>query len=78
MNASKVDENNLQSMNSRSRQNLLEPGDRSLEPQTYVPEFLTGRIHTQPTLSRQASTSNITLNTTLQDPPAQGQDQKIG
>ena len=38
MNASKVDENNLQSMNSRSRQNLLEPEEES-------PYMVTGALN---------------------------------
>ena len=79
-----VDGINLQNRNFRFRRNLLEPeAERhymvtgAFELQTSVPEFLTGRIDTQPTLSRQASTSNTNLNTTLQDPenpPAQSQD----
>ena len=40
----------------------------AFEPTTSVPEFLTRRIHTQPTLSRQASTSNTHLDATLTDP----------
>ena len=79
-----MDVNNLHNRCSRSRQNLIELGDESpymatgaFEPQTSVPEFLTGRIHTQPTFSRQASTSNINLIATLPDPenpPASSQD----
>ena len=79
-----VDGSNLQNRNFRFRGNLLEPeAERrymvtgAFNLQTSVPEFLTGRIDTQPTLSRQASTSNTNLNTTLQDPenpPAQSQD----
>ena len=79
-----VDENNLHNRNSRSRQILIEPEDESpymvtgaFEPQTSDPEFLTGRTHTQPTLSRQVSTSNTNLKFTLPDPeipPASSQD----
>ena len=79
-----VDENNLQNRNSRSRQILIEPEDErsymvtgAFEPQTSVPEFLTGRTLTKPTLSRQVSTSNTNLNATLPDPetpPASSQD----
>ena len=50
---------------------------RALERPTSVPEFLSGRIHTQPALSRQASTSNIYLNATLpepENPPTPSQD----
>ena len=46
-------------------------------PQTSIPEFLTGRIHTQPTLSRPASINNIDLKATIPDPqntPATPQD----
>ena len=70
-----VDENNLHNRYSRSHQNLTGPEDESsymvtgaFEPQTSVPEFLTGRIHTQPTFSRQASTTNTNHDTILLDP----------
>ena len=35
------------------------------ELQQPIPEFLTGRIHSQPDLQRQQSTHDITLDTTL-------------
>ena len=81
-----VEEIDMENSNSRSLVNLIEPEVDSpymvtgvFEPQTSVPEFLTGRTHTHPTLSRQDSTININLNTTLPDrgnPPASSQDPK--
>ena len=49
----------------------------AFEPQTSVPEFLTGRTHSQPILSRQESVNNVDLDTTLPVPdntPATAQD----
>ena len=70
------DGENTSNRDFQSHQNLTELHEESpymvtgaFEPQTSIPEFLTGRIHTQPTLSRQASTKNIDLNTTIPDPP---------
>ena len=35
------------------------------EPQQPIPEFLTGRIHSQPDLQRQESAHDTTMDTTL-------------
>ena len=70
-----VKEIDMQNWNSRSRLNFTEPEDEcsymvtgAFQQQTSVTAFLTGWIHTQPTLSRQTSTSTINMNTTLPDP----------
>ena len=49
----------------------------AFEPQTSVAEFLNGRTHSQPILSRQESVNNVDLDTTLPVPdntPATAQD----
>ena len=60
------DEDNMTNRDFQSHQTSTELYEGSpylvtgaFEPQTSIPEFLTGRIHTQPTLCRQESTNYI-------------------
>ena len=41
------------------------------DTQRQIPEFLTGRIHSNPNLERQESTHNVSLDTTLPAPDSE-------
>ena len=66
---------NLPKRDSRSACDLRNNRDHSpymvtgaTDIQRQIPEFLTGKIHTNPNLERQESTHNVSLDTTLSAP----------